>query len=104
MSKTWIQNHIDKLIKQFPQKKEYEQIKKLVINDAYRGILWKMNEFKGKLVIDTKKVISKGSDLRVIDGISGDALFVQKSIEIESPINSFEKRLVDSYFSAIKNL
>ncbi|GAB6060010.1 hypothetical protein [Desulfonatronum parangueonense] len=114
MSQSWLNCKLDDLIKQAQRRgnspeqiRQYEQIKRHVGNNNYRGRLWNANVVNGKLSVDVQDVKSKGEsvDLRRLSG--GERYRIQSQgntlIDLKTPQNSFQQRIADSYFTNLDN-
>jgi hypothetical protein len=111
MSKSWLKCKVDALIRSAQsrgdtiQVKKYVQLKSHIVNDNYRGLLWKSNVDNGKLHVDLQRVHSKGEDVDLKKLVGGEKFKLQYStntpIDMNNPQNSFQRRILDDYY---KNL
>jgi len=92
MSKEWVLRSVNKLEKKMSSK-IYVTLKRFIENDQYRARLFRLKPKKNnKIQITIYKIKNKG--LKAFDEIKDRHLL---PIDINSPKNSFEKRIVNAY-------
>lgn len=105
MSKAWILDNISKLEKQYPDDKSYNQIRELIENDKYRARLWKMNLKDNKLHIETKKVESSDSTIKLANLVGNEKTKVEyqgnQIIDLSNPQNNFHKEMIEIFQNSI---
>lgn len=108
MSKTWIIDNISKLEKQYPDNKSYKEIKILIEKDQYRARLWKMNLVDNKLYIQTQKVESNNSNIKLINLVGNEKTKVEyqgnQTIDLSNPKNNFHKNIIETFQNSIINI
>lgn len=110
MSQSWLNCKLDDLIRSAKkngasaeQIHEYEQIKKHVAGNNYRGRLWNAKVENGRLSVDLRDVKGKGEavDLGRLSG--GSRYKIQSpqntTIDLKNPKDAFQRRVAESYFT-----
>ncbi len=92
MSKEWVLRSMGKLIKEMDNK-TYITLREFILHDQYRARLFKLKPKKNNHIqISIYKIKNKG--LKAFDKIKDTQL---KPIDINIPINTFEKQMVQAY-------
>lgn len=106
MSQDWLKCKIDDLIRNSSkdgtsqeQTRQYEQIRKHVDTNNYRGRLWRADLHEGKLSIDIQDVKSTGTDLHTERLSGGNRYKIQNDdIDLKNPKNPFQEKIANNYF------
>ena len=92
MSQEWVLRTMDKLVKKM-ETEMYRTLRKLISHDQYRARLFKLKPVgDSSIQITIYKIKNKG--LKVFDEIRDIQL---RPIDINAPVNSFEKGIVKAY-------
>lgn len=106
MSKEWALKKIDNLIKKYPNNKDYKTIKKMILKDQHKAILWKMKTEGNKVIISTKKISSKNSDVKLQNLKAGEKLKINykqnQVIDVKNPQNKFQENFTKWLQESIK--
>ncbi len=108
MSKEWSIKKIDELIKKYPDNKEYKIIKEKLLNRDYRARLWRMKEEDNKLIIDLKKILPEGKNIKIEPLKGGEKTKINYKdnfiIDINNPKTPFQKEVLEWYKEAINEI
>ena len=101
MSKTWLLDKLDTLIKAYPEDSDYADIKSLISEDKYRARLWKMNEVDNDLYIGLKNINSVDGDVSVMP-LTGTENYkindtINQKINLDTPDTMYHSKLVSNY-------
>ena len=101
MSKDWLLDKMDNLIKAHPENSDYTDIKEFISEDKYRARLWKMNEVNNSLHVSLDSISSDGKEI-TISPLQGNENYKinhtsNRTIDLQKPNTLYHGKLVNSY-------
>jgi hypothetical protein len=106
MSKEWLNTKLDALIKQYPDNKDYMQIKNMINEGKYRARLFNLKEIGPNLKIQISKIESKGMQDVNITNLKGNEQYKIAKIkyDLTNPSSKFEKEVVSAYNESVNDI
>lgn len=106
MSKEWILDRLDKLIKQYPDDKRYPQIREIVSRDMHKSRIFHMDVKNGNLSIEIKKIVSEGKEATITELQGAENYKINKipPIAINNPEGKYQTNLVNTLNEITKDV
>lgn len=99
MSKKGLLHQIDNLIKEYPNNKEYRQIRKHIQSGNYRARLFQLKNLGNTLSFEMKKILPNGDIGIKIEKLSRSEKYKVNGLKIDfnNPKTKFEKSILNAY-------
>lgn len=108
MSSDWVKDKIANLINKYPEDDDYKAIETFIKNGKYRSLLWNVKVEGDSLLLDVKRVHSRGSSIEKQKLIGGDNINPtyekNRIISLEAPTNSYQTMMVENFFNQLSKL
>lgn len=108
MTQQWVSKKIVDLQNKYPDKKEYNTIKKFIVNDSYRAMLWNLKTTDTDLIVSLKKIHDKTGKISTSNLKGSEKMKINfngnQLISIKYPKNDFHRQFIGWYNQEIKML